>query len=189
MPARGSFRMAAASQTEGIRSPAIMNRRQLIIAAAGLLGFPPLASWILRGGPTMTSETAGTFEVCMTEAEWKARLTPLQYAVLRRHDTEFAGTSPLLREHRTGTFVCAGCGQALFSSASKYESGTGWPSFWAALDGAVGTTVDSRLGMIRTEMHCSQCGGHLGHVFPDGPRPTGLRYCTNGAALSFKPSE
>lgn len=137
----------------------------------------------------MTSEAAGPFEVTRTEAEWKATLTPSQFAVLRRHDTEFAGTSPLLGEHRKGTFLCAGCGQALFSSGAKYESGSGWPSFWAALDNAVATTVDRSLATIRTEIHCSRCGGHLGHVFPDGPRPTGLRYCTNGAALTFTPAE
>ncbi len=124
----------------------------------------------------MTSEAAGPFEVTRTEAEWKATLTPSQFAVLRRHDTEFAGTSPLLGEHRKGTFLCAGCGQALFSSGAKYESGSGWPSFWAALDNAVATTVDRSLATVRTEIHCSRCGGHLGHVFPDGPRPTGLRY-------------
>lgn len=127
------------------------------------------------------------FAVAKTEEEWRASLTPRQYAVLRQNDTEYPGTSPLLAEHRPGTFTCAGCGQELFDSATKYESGSGWPSFWSATEGAVGTAEDGTLGMRRTEIHCSRCGGHLGHVFPDGPKPTGLRYCTNGAALAFQP--
>jgi peptide-methionine (R)-S-oxide reductase len=166
-----------------------MNRRQIIIAVAGALGLPALARLTFREAPPMTAESQGTYEVNLTEAEWRARLTPRQFAILRQHDTEFAGTSPLLGEHRDGTFACAGCGQPLFESEAKYESGTGWPSFWKAIDGAVGTTVDRQLGMVRTEIHCSRCGGHIGHVFPDGPRPTGLRYCTNGAALNFTPAE
>ncbi len=124
-----------------------------------------------------------------TDAEWKAKLTPVQYAVLRKHDTEFAGSSPLNREHRAGTFVCAGCGQELFPSGTKFESGSGWPSFWAPVADAVGTDEDRSLGVARVEIHCSRCGGHLGHVFDDGPRPTGQRYCVNGAALAFKPEE
>jgi peptide-methionine (R)-S-oxide reductase len=126
-----------------------------------------------------------TFTVTKTDEEWQASLTPSQYAVLRQHGTERPGSSPLLEEHRDGTFACAGCGQVLFASGTKYESGSGWPSFYAAVEGAVGTTEDRSLGMRRVEIHCSGCGGHLGHVFPDGPRPTGLRYCTNGAALVF----
>jgi peptide-methionine (R)-S-oxide reductase len=126
-----------------------------------------------------------TFAVTKTDEEWQASLTPSQYAVLRQHGTERPGSSPLLEEHRDGTFVCAGCGQVLFASATKYESGSGWPSFHTAVEGAVRTTEDRSLGMRRVEIHCSGCGGHLGHVFPDGPRPTGLRYCTNGAALAF----
>jgi peptide-methionine (R)-S-oxide reductase len=122
-----------------------------------------------------------------TDAEWRASLTPEQYHVLREHGTERAGTSPLNAEKRVGTFVCAGCGQPLFSSAAKYESGTGWPSFSAPLDAAVDTSTDTSLFMARTEVHCQSCGGHLGHVFPDGPRPTGQRYCMNGVALAFKP--
>jgi peptide-methionine (R)-S-oxide reductase len=128
------------------------------------------------------------FEVTRSDDEWRASLTPAQYAVLRRHGTEYAGTSPLLDEHRPGTFACAGCGQPLFSSETKYESGSGWPSFYAGMDGAVGTSEDRTLGMRRIEIHCSRCGGHLGHVFPDGPRPTGRRYCTNGVALTFTPA-
>jgi peptide-methionine (R)-S-oxide reductase len=131
---------------------------------------------------------AERFEVTRTDKEWQVSLTPRQYAVLRKHDTEHPGTSPLLDEHREGTFVCAACGQPLFSSTTKYESGSGWPSFYAAVDGAVGTSEDWMLGVTRVEIHCNRCGGHLGHVFPDGPRPTGQRYCTNGASLTFVPA-
>ena len=116
-------------------------------------------------------------------------LTPEQFHVLREHGTERAGSSPLNREKRAGTFRCAGCGQPLFSSDTKFESGTGWPSFYAPLDEAVATTVDRAHGMTRTEVHCAQCAGHLGHVFPDGPRPTGQRYCMNGLALEFEPEK
>ena len=114
-------------------------------------------------------------------------LTPEQHHVLREHGTERAGTSPLNQEKRAGTFRCAGCAQALFSSDAKFESGTGWPSFFAPLDNAVETTTDTTYGMTRTEVHCAKCRGHLGHVFPDGPRPTGQRYCMNGVALEFEP--
>ncbi|HWW86721.1 MAG TPA: peptide-methionine (R)-S-oxide reductase MsrB [Vicinamibacterales bacterium] len=124
-----------------------------------------------------------------TEGEWKETLTPDEYRVLREHGTERAGTSPLNIEKRAGTFRCAGCGEPLFNSATKFESGTGWPSFWAPLDEAVETSVDRSLFMNRTEVHCARCGGHLGHVFPDGPKPTGLRYCMNGVALQFEPKE
>jgi peptide-methionine (R)-S-oxide reductase len=116
-------------------------------------------------------------------------LTPEQHHVLREHGTERAGTSPLNHEKRTGTFSCAGCGTPLFTSDTKFESGTGWPSFFAPLDQAVATTVDTKFGMTRTEVHCATCGGHLGHVFPDGPRPTGQRYCMNGVAMEFVPKE
>jgi peptide-methionine (R)-S-oxide reductase len=120
------------------------------------------------------------------EQEWRARLTPEQFQVLRKHGTERAGTSPLNAEHRSGVFRCAGCGQDLFTSDTKFDSGTGWPSFWAPLTNAVETTTDRTLGMHRTEVHCSRCKGHLGHVFEDGPRPTGLRYCMNGISLDFE---
>lgn len=121
-----------------------------------------------------------------SEEDWRRALTPEQFSVLREHGTEPRGTSPLNREKRRGTFRCAGCGQPLFSSETKFESGTGWPSFSAPLDAAVGTAVDHSFGMTRTEIHCARCGGHLGHAFPDGPAPTGLRYCMNGVALDFE---
>ena len=122
-----------------------------------------------------------------TDDEWKKTLTPEQFHVLREHGTERAGTSPLNVEKRAGTFTCGACGQPLFTSDTKFESGTGWPSFYKPIDGAIETTTDSSYGMTRVEVHCSQCGGHLGHVFPDGPRPTGERYCMNGVALKFEP--
>jgi peptide-methionine (R)-S-oxide reductase len=122
-----------------------------------------------------------------TDAEWKASLTPEQYHVLRKHGTERAGTSPLDREKRAGVFHCAGCGLPLFASEAKFDSGTGWPSFFQPLDGAVETEEDRSWFMRRTEVHCRRCGGHLGHVFPDGPMPTGLRYCMNGIAMRFEP--
>lgn len=128
-----------------------------------------------------------SFPVQKTTAEWEEVLSPSQYHVLREHGTERAGTSPLNHEKRNGAFHCAGCGHPLFASDTKFESGTGWPSFWAPLEKAVDTTEDRSLFMARTEVHCSNCGGHLGHVFPDGPRPTGLRFCMNGAALEFRP--
>jgi len=124
-----------------------------------------------------------------TEDEWRRDLTPEQFRVLREHGTERAGTSPLNHEKREGTFFCAGCGEPLFDSSTKYESGSGWPSFYKPLEGAVGTQTDDSHFMTRTEVHCAKCGGHLGHVFPDGPQPTGLRYCMNGAALDFDPEK
>ena len=127
-----------------------------------------------------------TYPVEKSEAEWQKELDPLQYNVLRKHATERAGTSRLNYEKRKGEFLCAGCGEPLFDSATKYESGSGWPSFWEPKPGAVGTTTDRSFLMSRTEVHCAKCGGHLGHVFPDGPQPTGQRYCMNGAALKFE---
>ena len=128
-----------------------------------------------------------TFSVNHTDEEWRTKLSPSAYQVLRKHGTERAGTSPLNAEKRHGRFICAGCGQELFGSDTKFESGTGWPSFYQPLEGAVGTSDDRSFFMSRTEVHCSKCGGHLGHVFPDGPQPTGERYCMNGAAMDFKP--
>ena len=129
-----------------------------------------------------------TYAVTKTEAEWREALSPEAFRVLRQHGTERPGTSPLNEEKRPGTFACAGCGQPLFAAETKYESCSGWPSFFAPIDqGAVGTTTDRSFFMTRTEVHCSRCGGHLGHVFPDGPEPTGLRYCMNGVSLAFVP--
>jgi peptide-methionine (R)-S-oxide reductase len=140
--------------------------------------------------PTLAAaSTGGKFEVTKTDAEWKRILTPQQYYVLREHGTEYAGSSPLDREKRKGTFHCAGCDLPLFSSETKYDSRTGWPSFWQPLANAIGTSIDRSLFSVRTEVHCRRCGGHLGHVFEDGPRPTGLRYCMNGVAMTFKPSK
>ena len=132
-----------------------------------------------------TSDTE-TFEVVKTDEQWQEVLSPKQYEVLRQHGTEMRGSSPLNKEKSPGEFRCAGCGQPLFSSGTKYESGTGWPSFYEPMPGAVGTTVDRSHAMTRTEVHCSRCGGHLGHVFDDGPVPTGQRYCMNGVSLTFK---
>jgi peptide-methionine (R)-S-oxide reductase len=127
------------------------------------------------------------FPVQKTDEEWRTILTPEQYQILRQHATERPGSCALLLEKRPGTFDCAGCGNELFVNDTKFESGTGWPSFFAPRAGSIGTTVDRTYGMTRTEVHCAQCGGHLGHVFPDGPPPTGQRYCINGAVLRFVP--
>ncbi|MDJ0742738.1 MAG: peptide-methionine (R)-S-oxide reductase MsrB [Xenococcaceae cyanobacterium MO_167.B27] len=129
------------------------------------------------------------FEITKTDKEWQESLTPEQFRVLRKHGTERAGTSPLDKVYDEGTYECAGCGQPLFTSETKYNSGTGWPSFYAPIEGAIATSVDRSLFMVRTEVHCSRCGGHLGHVFGDGPRPTGQRYCMNGVSLNFVPKE
>jgi peptide-methionine (R)-S-oxide reductase len=157
-----------------------MIRRRLVLSGAAGCG-------ALLGGVTATRAADERFAVVHTDAEWRRQLTPGQYAVLRRAATEPPYSSPLNDEHRPGTFDCAGCQRQLFSSETKFDSQTGWPSFWAPLDGAVGTTTDTWLGMARTEVHCARCGGHLGHVFNDGPPPTGLRYCMNGLALAFVP--
>ena len=133
--------------------------------------------------------TEKQLEVAKTDQEWRQTLTPEQFHVLRKHGTERSGTSPLNEEKREGTFRCAGCGQLLFASDTKFESGTGWPSYSKPLEQAVDTTTDTSLFMTRTEVHCAKCGGHLGHVFPDGPKPTGLRYCMNGVALEFEPKK
>lgn len=136
----------------------------------------------------MTSAETKAFPVTHTDQEWRNILTPEQYQVLRGHGTERAGSCALNYEKRAGTFSCVGCGQELFVSGKKFESGTGWPSFDTPVAGSVEETVDRSWGMVRTEVHCARCGGHLGHVFPDGPPPTGLRYCINGVALNFKPA-
>ena len=161
-----------------------MNRRFLLGAGgAGLLG-----GVAFFAGQRESHAAEGKFEIMLSDAEWRKRLTPQQYAVLRGESTERAGSSPLNKEKRKGTYVCAGCGLPVFSSATKYESGTGWPSFWKPLPNAIGTKEDNMLFMHRTEVHCRRCGGHLGHVFDDGPKPTGLRYCMNGVAMRFVPA-
>ena len=149
-----------------------------------------LLTRMLLGGAALqlglgAARAGQSFAVSHTDAEWRKLLTEDQFAVLRQAATESPFTSPLLDEHRKGTFACAGCDLALFSSETKFDSGTGWPSFWQPLSGAVATSDDASLGVDRTEVHCSRCGGHLGHVFDDGPAPTGLRYCMNGVAMSF----
>jgi len=161
-----------------------MSRREPGSDDAG--GGSAMARLLRRGG---RGEPAHSFPESHSEAEWKARLTPEQFRVLRQHGTERAGTSPLNREKRDGVFHCAGCGKALYASDTKFESGTGWPSFFKPLDGAVGTSVDNSLSATRTEVHCANCGGHLGHIFEDGPPPTGQRYCMNGVALAFEPAD
>ena len=143
---------------------------------------------LAAAGVPLAARAAAEFAVTRTDAEWKALLSPAAYDVLRHEGTERPFTSALLEEHRKGTFTCAGCQLDLFASDTKFDSGTGWPSFWQPLDGAVGTLQDSSFGMVRTAVFCSRCGGHLGHVFDDGPKPTGLRYCMNGVALAFVPA-
>ena len=163
----------------------MVDRRMLLTAgvAAGALF---LSRRFSEAETMTTTEQAIDFKK-LTDAEWRKRLTPAQYDVLRKHGTERAGTSPLNKEHRKGTFACAGCDLPLFASDTKFESGTGWPSFYKPLDHAVEAKSDRSFFMTRTEVHCSRCLGHLGHVFDDGPKPTGLRYCMNGVALAFEP--
>ncbi len=154
----------------------------LVAAAAGLR-----AARTHANEETMTATAEKTFEITKTPEEWRKILTPEQYYVLRQHGTERAGTSPLDKTYKAGTYDCAGCELPLYSSDAKFDSGTGWPSFFKPLDNAIETTTDTAFFMTRTEVHCRRCGGHLGHVFNDGPPPTGLRYCMNGVALKFVP--
>ncbi|MGD9740387.1 MAG: peptide-methionine (R)-S-oxide reductase MsrB [Bauldia sp.] len=161
-----------------------MNRRSFLLSSAALLGGGILASRVFAQLPPEGS-TAGVFEVTRTEEEWRALLTQEQFYVLRQAGTEYPWTSPLLDEHRVGTFNCAGCALPLYASETKYDSRTGWPSFWQEIPDAVRTSTDYLLGYPRTEVHCRRCGGHLGHIFTDGPQPTGLRHCINGVSLTF----
>ena len=179
----------------------MLNRRNLLIGSGTILGVGGLASLsFAKSDPKTDPKSNPLLEANMkvdndtewaklSESEWKDRLTDMEYYVLRKEGTERAGTSPLDKEYRKGTFVCAGCALPLFTSDMKYDSGTGWPSFFTVIDGAVGTKEDNKLWAKRTEYHCARCGGHQGHVFGDGPRPTGLRYCNNGVALDFIPDE
>ena len=157
-----------------------------IALAGGLATFKGLSATTTPG---MAEQTTQRFEVMKTDEEWRKTLTPEQFEVLRKHGTERAGSSPLDANYAPGTYQCAGCALPLYSSETKFHSGTGWPSFWKPLDNAVGTSSDNSYFMSRTEVHCRRCGGHLGHVFEDGPKPTGLRYCMNGVALKFVPKE
>jgi peptide-methionine (R)-S-oxide reductase len=157
-------------------------RRRFILGSGAMLGLSGLGAF------RALAQSAPAFAVTHTDAEWRKLLTPDQYYVLRQEGTERPYTSPLDKEHRNGVFACAGCAQDLYSSKTKFDSGTGWPSFWKPLEHAVLEKQDSSFGMDRTAISCSRCGGHLGHVFPDGPPPTGLRYCMNGVAMTFKPA-
>jgi peptide-methionine (R)-S-oxide reductase len=160
----------------------VLDRRQLLIKAAGS------ALLINIAAKAFAAETSGErFEVTLSDAEWRKRLAPEEYDVLRGHGTERAGTSPLDHEKRKGVFVCAGCNLDLYRSEDKFDSGTGWPSFVRPIKNAVRTSIDRSLFSVRIEVHCRRCGGHLGHVFDDGPAPTGKRYCMNGIAMKFRP--
>jgi peptide-methionine (R)-S-oxide reductase len=164
-----------------------IKKRHFLQASAAIGGTVFLSQYLPRSHDGMA--TSESFAVTKTEKEWRAILTPEQFRVLRQHGTERAGTSPLDQVYDSGTYACAACDLPLFTSKTKFSSGTGWPSFSAALAGSIGISIDRSLFMTRTEVHCRRCGGHLGHVFDDGPAPTGKRYCMNGVALKFLPSE
>jgi peptide-methionine (R)-S-oxide reductase len=162
-----------------------MKRRYILQATALTISAVSASSYITWRLRNMTTNRTDDFAVTKSDDEWQSVLTPDQFYVLRKHGTERAGASPLDKEYGEGTYKCAGCGQALFTSNTKFNSGTGWPSFYAPIEGAIATSVDKKLFMTRVEVHCSRCGGHLGHVFNDGPAPTGKRFCMNGVALDF----
>jgi peptide-methionine (R)-S-oxide reductase len=164
----------------------LTSRRNFLATTGFGLGATAIGAAIFGSRNKAVAGPMGNFPVTLSTEEWKKRLTPAQYDVLREQGTERAFTSPLNDEHRKGIFSCAGCDQRLFDSETKFDSGTGWPSFFQPLQGAVGESADHSYGFTRTEVHCANCGGHLGHVFDDGPKPTGLRYCMNGVALTFK---
>ena len=161
----------------------MFTRRQF--AQVGLATAAAISTF--KGSVRAEEEKKMSFEITKTDADWRAQLTPDQFGVLRKHGTERSGTSPLDKNYAAGTYQCAGCGQPVFSSETKFDSGTGWPSFWMPIDKAIGTSVDKSFFTTLTEVHCARCGGHLGHVFEDGPKPTGLRYCMNGVAMKFVP--
>ncbi|MGH7999861.1 MAG: peptide-methionine (R)-S-oxide reductase MsrB [Brasilonema sp.] len=161
-----------------------MKKRYFLQAGAAILGTAWLSRY-LSGRSQVMAIAKNEFEISKTEEEWRKNLTPEQFSVLRKHGTERAHTSLLDKQYAKGTYVCAACNLPLFSSKTKFNSGTGWPSFYAPIEGAIGTTVDKSLLMTRVEVHCRRCGGHLGHVFDDGPAPTGNRYCMNGVAMKF----
>jgi peptide-methionine (R)-S-oxide reductase len=173
---------------EAERNHAMSNRRNALLGIGLISGLAAGVRGLLTSTPAQAAQPAHPYEVTHTDAEWRKLLTPAQYEVLRHEGTERPFTSPLNKEKRAGAFTCAGCALPLFSSKTKFESGTGWPSFWQPLDKAVDEAVDTTFGMRPTEVLCRRCGGHLGHVFDDGPKPTGLRYCMNGVALNFTPA-
>ena len=162
------------------------NDRRFFLGLMGATSVAGMAAYLLGSS---SAAAAAAFEIQRTPADWRRRLGPARFHILREEGTERPFTSPLLKEHRKGVFACAGCALPLFGSAAKFDSGTGWPSFWKALPGAVAYRRDLTLGMVRTEEHCRRCGGHLGHVFDDGPPPTGKRHCINGLSLTFRPEQ
>ncbi|MGH1349938.1 MAG: peptide-methionine (R)-S-oxide reductase MsrB [Methyloligellaceae bacterium] len=165
----------------------MINRRNLIFATSAVLGASAVSGTLSFSGAALGSKSGKVFEITKTEDEWKSILSPDQFAVLRKHATERAGTSPLLKEKREGIYACAGCKLPLYKSEHKYDSKTGWPSFTQAIENALGTKEDNTLFITRTEAHCRRCGGHLGHIFEDGPKPLGKRHCINGLAMVFEP--